>query len=222
MEQWYDEFAALRSDINKAVKVVAQAWEHLWPSPNDMHGMMHCTDVRGVMLRNRVGFKNPEKEPPAGKFRTRYGQGMSVVLGDGKGMRARVRKAPAEFFPELGDRLVIRAPKGQSLGEAPVSATDAKLLDQPALSAEMADLPRSAEKKYEWFVLWTLAPDGVQLGEVFLAAVTDIDSPSQVVIWASTPLPRKAIRKVPADLGVGDDFDEYGRDPGTTGTTDPA
>lgn len=211
VEQWYDEFAVLRSDIASAVKIVAQVWEEQYGDPNNMHGQMHCTDVRGMLLLNRVGFSNPDKDPPPGVLYTRYGQGMSVVLRDGQGMRVRVRKAPAEFIPDQGERLVIKVPRAAKTVE-PVTVTDAALVEQPALSDEMANLQRT-EKKYEWFVLWTLSSDALQVTDVFLAAVSDIDSPSQVVIWASTPLPRKERPLSAVDEDV-DDFEEFGKNDG--------
>ncbi|MDG3009373.1 hypothetical protein G4X40_04345 [Rhodococcus sp. D2-41] len=227
VEQFYDEFATLRRDVSAAVKGVARVWEEHFPDPTDMHGMLYCTSVRGVLLLNRVGGPcNPDEEPPAGVVRTRYGQGMSVVIGDGRGMRSRVRKAPAEFFPERGERLVIRYPKDRPDGADVVtqlrgeSAADAAEASQTVLTQEMATLPRTANN-FDWFVLWTLSEDGLQVPDVFLAAVVDIDSPSKVVILASTPLPRKARPQVVADEHD-DDFGGYFGDQGEEGTGSPS
>lgn len=214
VDQWYDDFAQLRSDIAAAVKDVARVWEEFYGDPDNMHGQMHCTDVRGLLLLRRVGFTNPDEDPTPGNLYTRYGQGMSVVLRDGRGMKVRVRKAPAEFIPEQGLRLVLKAPKPDAAEQAGV--TDAEFVTQPALSDEMANLQR-ADMTYEWFVLWTLSSDALQVTDAFLAAVSDIDSPSQVVIWASAPLPRQERPQAAADGDV-DDFEEFGKKDGEEAT----
>ncbi|UPW15010.1 hypothetical protein M0655_05295 [Gordonia amicalis] len=223
VEQFYEEFLELRQDVNSTVKQVAQLWEPNFSDPTTMHGMLHCTSVRGLLLLTRVGGPcNPDEDPPPGVLHTRYGQGMSVVLLDGYGMRIRVRKAPAEFLPEQCERLVIKPAKAQrakaqALREKTAAESAAEGPEQPTLSPEMDKLPRTAAGEYEWFVLWTLSMDGLQVPEVFLAAVKDIDSPSEVVILASTPLPRKARPTVVVDTSD-DDFEEYRHKQGDTGT----
>ena len=228
VDQFYDEFAELRRDVSTAVKEVAGVWEGHFPDPTKMHGQLYCTSVRGVLLLNRVGdVRNPEEETAAaGEVRTRYGQGMSVLILDGRGMRVRVRKAPAEFFPEQGERLVIRPPKKKPAQGTPSAVTEiraeseadavAVAAGQSALSPEMAALERDAdEDRYEWFVLWTLSEDGLQVPDVFLAAVVDIDSPSKVIILASTSLPRKA--RPQQSSGKDNEFDEFFDDEGKEG-----
>ena len=216
VEQYYDEFAKLREDVAGVVLEVAQVWSGHFPDPTAMHGQLYCTSVRGLLLLYRVGdVRNPdEPPPPAGEIHTRYGQGMSVMVKDGRGWYSRVRRAPAEFFPERGERLVLKPPKKSIVGSE--GATDPQSAVQPSLSQEMAALPRTSPKP-DWFVLWTLSEDGLQVPDVFLAAVVDIDSPSMVRILASTPLPRN-VRRKPVIDEHDTDFNEWAPPSGEEGT----
>jgi hypothetical protein len=65
-----------------------------------------------------------------------------------------------------------------------------------------------------------LSKDALHVPEVFLAAVVDIDSPSKVVVLASTPLVRSA---APGQQSKRDkEFEEFGKDFEEGSGPDPA
>lgn len=82
VEQFNGEFVVLRRDLADAVQAVADLWEPVVTehggTVSDLHGMIHCTDVRGMLLLRTVGFRNPDSPPKPGVFAMRYGQGMSA------------------------------------------------------------------------------------------------------------------------------------------------
>lgn len=194
VEQFNGEFVVLRRDLADAVQAVADLWEPVVTehggTVSDLHGMIHCTDVRGMLLLRTVGFRNPDSPPKPGVFAMRYGQGMSALLEDQRGTSIRVRKMPASVIPEQGERLIVRT------GPVPVTPDER---DSGPAEADWV-LPFSVPEPeqslpsgpVEWFVLYSFTPDSVQLAEVFLAAVVGIDSSSTVAILASTPLPRQS------------------------------
>lgn len=192
--QYNDEFVALRRDLADAVRAVADLWEPVVTeyggTVSDLHGMIHCTAVRGMLLLRTVGFRNPDSPPKAGVFAMRYGQGMSALLEDQRGTSIRVRKMPSCVIPEQGERLVVRTgpvpvtPDEQNAGPAEADWVLPFSVPEPEQSLPSGPV--------EWFVLYSFTPDSVQLAEVFLAAVVGIDSSSTVAILASTPLPRQS------------------------------
>lgn len=202
-----NELTQVRRDIVSATRMSAELWGGYFPDPTDMHGLLWCSTVRGLLLTIRTGGTRNTEAPPPG-FHTWCGQGMSVVLKDGNGWQCRVRKAPAEYLEGQGERLVVKNKRPAS-AVTPVSAFPAATVDeaglagQMPLSEEFEDLPRSSDN-YEWFVLWSLAEDAVQVTSVVLAAVQDIDSSSQVKIIAQTPLPREAAVRPPLAPPAGD------------------
>lgn len=205
--RYRSELAQVRRDIVAATKRNTEVWGGDFPDPAEMHGMMSCTSVRGLLLKIRNGgTRNPEV-PPAG-FHTWCGQGMSVVLKDGKGWQCRVRKAPSEYLEGQGERLVVKK-KGPTKASQPAPAFPAATSDEAGLAGqlplgeEFEHLPRSSAN-YDWFVLWSLAEDAIQVSSVVLAAVQNIDSASQVTIIAQTPLPHEAAARPPQAAPTGD------------------
>lgn len=208
VEQFNDDFVELRSQLVKAVQAVAEQWEPVVSeyggSMSELHGMVHCTNVRGMLLLQVVGLKSPKTVPKRGVLTMRYGQGMSALLEDQQGTTIRVRKMPSNIIPDQGERLVVR------VGQDPVTP------DEQDAGPEGADwvLPFPVPDQeqplpdgpVEWFVLYSFTPDAVQVAEVFLAAVVDIDSPSTVAILASTQLPRR-VRPRQIVATTDDDFD---------------
>ncbi|PQP39350.1 hypothetical protein [Mycolicibacterium austroafricanum] len=196
-------FVELRRDVVNTVRRTAQLLEPVFEDPTEIHGQMHCTNVRGLLLKLRLdregGLIGGGIQPT---LRTHCGQGMSVVLTDPERTEMRVRKAPAEVFSEDRERLVVYP---QAVGEQQLSFG-------PEFD-EFACVPDS-----RWYVLWTLSQDAVQVPDVFLAAVTGMDDPSRTVVWASAPLPRVVAQQSGAD----DDFDDFGKPEEGSGSTDPA
>ncbi|MCV7183489.1 hypothetical protein [Mycolicibacterium murale] len=194
-------FVELRQDVVNTVRRTAELLEPVFEDPTQIHGQMHCTNVRGLLLKLRldresglVGSDNPLP------LRTHCGQGMSVVLTDRDRIEMRVRKAPAEVFSDERERLVVY-PQAVS--------------DQLSFGPEYDELATIPE--FRWYVLWVLSPDAVQVPEVFLAAVTGIDDPATTTVWAYTPLPRAIAQEPDAD-----DFDDFGRPEEGTGSPNPA
>lgn len=211
VDQFHDDFVILRHALVAAVQRVALMWDaaasELGGSVADLHGMIHCTDVRGTLLLHTVGFKNSEHPRMLKDLEIRYGAGMSAVLRDNHGMTIRVRKMPSSVFPEQGERLVVRhepqpvTPDDLEAGED--GAADSPLV-LPFVVPESEEIVPDGTP--EWFVLYSFTESAVQVDEVFLAAVVGIDSPSTVAILASTPLPRQSSpRQV-----VGSDDDDFG------------
>lgn len=207
VDQFNDEFVDLRRQLSAAVQAVAELWEPVVTehggTVSDLHGMIHCTDVRGMLLLHAVGFKNPDSVPPAGVLSMRFGQGMSAVLEDQQGTSIRVRKMPSNVIPAHGERLVART--------EPAPVTPSEEDNGPDGAAWVLPFPVPdpdegiPEGPVEWFVLYSFTPDSVQVAEVFLAAVIGIDSPSMVAIPASTPLPRQ-VRRRQIVAATDDDF----------------
>ncbi|MGC7326262.1 hypothetical protein RA985_14830, partial [Mycobacteroides abscessus subsp. abscessus] len=102
VRQHHEALAQVRKDVGDAVLAVAAIWEPIFSDPSDMHGQLHCTSVRGLLIKQRmdreagVGLTEGEA-PPRSSLRTSCGQGMSAVLDDGRGGDGiRIRKAPSK------------------------------------------------------------------------------------------------------------------------------
>lgn len=54
VRQHHGAFAQLRKDIAAMVLRAAQIWETEFPDPAEMHGQLHCTSVRGLLLQLRI------------------------------------------------------------------------------------------------------------------------------------------------------------------------
>lgn len=212
-------FAEVRSDVVATVRRTAEVWEEDFGDPTNLHGQLHCTSVRGLVIKlrkDREAKQKAEHPEVALAWTSRHGQGMSAMIEHRQGTRLRIRKAPAEVIAEH-DRLVVY-PRPEQLAlavaqeAAETAATPPLLLrgqsastdeEQPTLGPEFDEL-EPVPTKYRWYVLWTLSKDALHVPKVFLAAVVDIDDPSKVVVLASTPLPLSAAQ---AD----DDFEDYRR-----------
>lgn len=216
-------FAEVRADVVATVRRTAEVWEEDFGDPTNLHGQLHCTSVRGLVIKRRkdreAKYKAEHPDAPL-TWTSRHGQGMSAMIEHRHGTQLRIRKAPAEVIAEH-DRLVVY-PRPEQLAlamakeaaEPPAtptvpaqgqhSSTDDPVEEQPTLGPEF-DALEPVPTKYRWYVLWTLSKDALHVPKVFLAAVVDIDDPSKVVVLASTPLPQSAAQ---AD----DDFEDYRRD----------
>ncbi|BAP95224.1 hypothetical protein MMASJCM_0448 [Mycobacteroides abscessus subsp. massiliense CCUG 48898 = JCM 15300] len=152
VRQHHGAFAQLRKDIAAMVLRAAQIWEAEFPDPSEMHGQLHCTSVRGLLLQLRIArdgdgalieADGPQQSiftPPAGALSTMCGQGMSVVLLDGRGGQFRVRKAPSKVIADR-ERLVILPPKRQRAA-APIEGQqvfDQESTEQGADQSALAD-----------------------------------------------------------------------------------
>lgn len=238
-------FAQVRRDVVAAVMKTAELWEPVFFVPTLMHGQLHCTSVRGLLIKVRMdresangvdGTGSVVRRPlQKGGLRTRCGQGMSVVLCDGRGGEIRVRKAPSRVVADR-DRLVIYPGKQQHEAAKEIveaGAADRRLNDPDSVAPVDGDgepepqvidgqytlggeFDRLAPKPtgYDWFVLWTLSADALHVPEVFLAAVIGIDDSSSTTIVASTALPKEA---APRSDQAEDDFEDFGED-GEEGT----
>ncbi|WP_405149004.1 hypothetical protein OG308_03250 [Nocardia salmonicida] len=202
VRRYAQAFAELRRDVTEAVMRVAEVWEPDFDEPTNLHGQQLCTDVRGLTLQRRIRREGTTRP----SLSTRCGQGMSVMLEDGHGLTIRVRKAPAEVLADH-ERLVVYPSSEQKARAADIRAAVAAKPKQLTLGPDF-DALQQDPTGYQWFVLWTLSEDAVQVPEVFLAAVLDIDSSSRVTVLASTPLPRLA-GPVSGHTAVDDDFEEF-------------
>lgn len=213
VEQFHDEFADLRGILGKVVQVAAEMWEPAVTAAGgtitDLHGQAHCVTVRGLLLLELVGVRNPDDPAPPGPLAARYGQGMSAVLSDGRGSNVRVRRLPVTLIPDQGERLIVRRETNPDEGVDSVGS-----VERPAQLELGFEVPEAVlqsvcpEGPMEWFVLWSFAGDKVQLDEAYLAAVVGIDSPSTMAILASAPLPRKVRARVVVDE-ADNDFAEF-------------
>ncbi|ORA60851.1 MULTISPECIES: hypothetical protein [Mycobacteriaceae] len=238
VRQHHAALSQVRKDVADAVLKTAALWESVFSDPSEMHGQLHCTSVRGLLIKARtdreagVGLPEGEK-PPKGSLTTRCGQGMSAILEDGRGGEGiRVRKAPSKVVAEH-DRLVVYPSKAQR--EAALKAHEAEAqreAEKDAAKAGEGGVPEpevingqytfggefdQLERKptgYDWFVLWTLSPDSLHVLEVFLAAVIGIDDSTNTVIVASTALPKLVTRQEDTSNS---DFEDFGKD-GEEGT----
>ncbi|MDO3002873.1 hypothetical protein P5V83_23980 [Mycobacteroides abscessus subsp. abscessus] len=232
VRQHHAALAQVRKDVADAVLKTAELWEPVFSDPSDMHGQLHCTSVRGLLIKARTdreaGVGLPEGEKPAkGSLTTRCGQGMSAILDDGRGGEGiRVRKAPSKVVAEH-DRLVVYPSKAQreaalklaEAGARPVAEkATADAVDggepepevvngQYTFGGEFDQLERKPTG-YDWFVLWTLSPDSLHVLEVFLAAVIGIDDSTNTVIVASAPLPKLVARQEDTS---DNDFEDFGK-----------
>lgn len=233
VRQHHEALAQVRKDVGDAVLTVAALWEPIFSDPSDMHGQLHCTSVRGLLIKQRmdreagVGLAEGEAAPRS-SLSTSCGQGMSAVLDDGRGGDGiRIRKAPSKVVAEH-DRLVVYPTKQQreaalklqqeearrrAEGGVPEvtesgDATPEVVNGQYTFGGEFDRLERKPVG-YDWFVLWTLSPDGLHVPEVFLAAVIGIDDSANTVIVASTPLPKLVTRQEDTS---DTDFEDFGKD----------
>lgn len=158
VRQHHGAFAQLRKDIAAMVLRAAQIWETEFPDPAEMHGQLHCTSVRGLLLQLRIARDGdgaliegdgPQQSiftPQAGALSTMCGQGMSVVLLDGRGGQFRVRKAPSKVIADR-ERLIILPPKRQRT--AALEAIEGQqALDQESTEAD-AEQPTPADPEQE-------------------------------------------------------------------------
>ncbi|CPX19516.1 Uncharacterised protein [Mycobacteroides abscessus] len=158
VRQHHGAFAQLRKDIAAMVLRAAQIWETEFPDPAEMHGQLHCTSVRGLLLQLRIARDGdgaliegdgPQQSiftPQAGALSTMCGQGMSVVLLDGRGGQFRVRKAPSKVIADR-ERLGILPPKRQRT--AALEAIEGQqALDQESTD-EDAEQPTPADPEQE-------------------------------------------------------------------------
>lgn len=224
IRQNVEMFVELRSDVVAMVRRTAEVWEEDFGDPTNLHGQLHCTSVRGLVIKlrkDRDAKRKAERPDVALTWTSRHGQGMSAMTEHRHGTQLRIRKAPAEVIAEH-NRLVVY-PRTEQLAlaaaleaadelkvaataepeEAQRASTDESAPDQPTLGPEF-DALEPVPTNYRWYVLWTLSKDALHVPKVFLAAVVDIDDPSKVVVLASTPLPLSAAQ---AD----DDFEDYRR-----------
>ncbi|NGX06105.1 hypothetical protein [Mycobacteroides franklinii] len=232
VRQHHVALSQVRKDVAEAVLKTAALWESVFPDPSDMHGQLHCTSVRGLLIKVRtdreagVGLPDGER-PPKSSLTTRCGQGMSAILDDGRGGEGiRIRKAPSKVVAEH-DRLVMYPSKQQREAALKLAQAEAqRVAERAAAKAEGNGEPEpeiingqytfggefdQLERKpagYDWFVLWTLSPDSLHVLEVYLAAVIGIDDSTNTVIVASTALPKSVAQQ-------GDtsdtDFEDFGK-----------
>lgn len=232
VRQDVEMFVELRSDVVAMVRRTAEVWEEDFGDPTNLHGQLHCTSVRGLVIKFRKDREaKHEAEHPAVKlaWTSRHGQGMSAMIEHRHGTQLRIRKAPAEVIAEHDRLVVYPRPEQLTLAAAQEAAEvtvteDAEegqrvsmnepLAEQPTFGPEF-DALEPVPTKYRWYVLWTLSKDALHVPKVFLAAVVDIDNPSKVVVLASTPLPRSSAQ---AD----DDFEDYRRDADEGSGPEPA
>ncbi|OBJ40362.1 hypothetical protein A5630_24895 [Mycolicibacterium mucogenicum] len=205
-------FVELRADVVATVRRTAEVWEQDFGDPTNLHGQLHCTSVRGLVIQRRTEREKKfkaENPDSALAWESRHGQGMSAMIEDRHGTTLRVRKAPSEVIDEQ-DRLVVyprpeqlaaAAAAEEAAGGQPDSVAES-LPVQPTLGPEFDELT-PVPTRYRWYVLWTLSKDALHVPNVFLAAVVDIDDPSKVVVLAATPLPQAVSQS-------DDDFAEYG------------
>lgn len=241
VRQHHAALAQVRKDVADAVLKTAALWEPVFSDPSDMHGQLHCTSVRGLLIKARTdreaGVGLPEGEKPSkGSLTTRCGQGMSAILDDGRGGEGiRVRKAPSKVVAEH-DRLVVYPSKQQREAALKLAQAEAQraaeevavktggvgesepevINGQYTFGGEFDHLDRKPTG-YDWFVLWTLSPDSLHVLEVFLAAVIGIDDSTNTVIAASTPLPKLVTQQ---EETSDTDFEDFGK--GSEEGTGPA
>ncbi len=233
VRQHHAALAQVRKDVADAVLKTAALWEPVFSDPSDMHGQLHCTSVRGLLIKQRTdreaGVGLPEGEaPPKSSLTTRCGQGMSAILDDGRGGEGmRVRKAPSKVVAEH-DRLVVYPSKAQREAALKLAQAEEALAGddkepgpeiingQYTFGGEFDQLERKPTG-YDWYVLWTLSPDSLHVLEVFLAAVIGIDDSTNTVIVASAPLPKLVTRQ---DDTSDTDFEDFGK--GSEEGTGPA
>lgn len=206
-------FVELRGDVVAQVRHTAEVWEGDYEDPATIPGQLHCTSVRGLVIKHRQVREAAMKDL---RWTSRLGQGMSALIEDRHGTALRVRKAPSEVIAEH-DRLVVY-PKPEQFAAAAAAEHGE---EQPCLSGPVPEQPTLGPvfdaiepiPKYRWYVLWTLSKDALHVPQVFLAAVVDIDNPSKVVVLASTPLPLAAPQEEDDDFGDFGPQEETGSGP---------
>lgn len=202
--------ATLRLDLEVVIPKVGQMWQEWFTDPRDIHGQAFCTDVRQMILRMR------ELRPPipGDTLLTARGSGLSVRIGDSRGMDFRSRRWPSKVLH--GERVrVVTSPGG---GELPLLRPKAAVGGQLALDEDEPEplFPApivTAAGAPDIFALWWPTEDGWGLSEAVLAFVVDVDSASRVQILATEPLPPVTLSPLmsqgPRDQRPADDFGEY-------------
>jgi hypothetical protein len=176
--------ARLHRDLQEASLESAIRWADRFPNPHDVRGQARSTTIRQTLLH-----MDADREPVQGTTLTASeGQGMSVVLQH-KETRMRVRKYPTDH---LGERLRVVQPPPP--GQREVAAEAVQLALDEGLEEPLFPKPSGS---FDLYVLWWLDAEQLGLGGAVLGAVSNIDDPSLVQIWATAPLPR------PEDWGFG-------------------
>lgn len=207
VRQFTEDFAYLAHDLRIAVPEVASRWADRYAKATDLHGMTRCIGVRQTLFSIFDAYQ--DKCFPV--LSVRPGPALSVVLTAPGGTDIRVRHWPSD---NLGHRVrvISTPPPGQA--EAVAQGQQMTLDDDYAEPV----FPTVASSDATWglYVLWRGDTDEVMLASASLAAVLNIDDPSQVRILAEAPLP--APKRRPADpqaqsphdtLEPSDDFDEF-------------
>lgn len=202
--------ATLRLDLEVAIPKVCQMWQELFADPRDIHGQAFCTDVRQMILR----FRELRPPIPGDTLLTTRGSGLSVQIGDSRGMDFRSRRWPSKVLH--GERVrIVTSPGG---GELPLLRTKAAVGGQLALDEDQPEplFPSpivTAAGAPDIFSLWWPTEDGWGLSEAVLAFVVDVDNASRVQVLATEPLPPVTLSPLMSqeqrDQRPADDFGEW-------------
>lgn len=207
VRQFADDFAYLAHDLTIAVPEVASRWADRYAKATDLHGMTRCIGVRQTLFSIFDGYG--DRCFPA--LSVRPGPALSVVLTTPGRTDIRVRHWPSD---NLGHR--VRMISTPPPGQADAVARGQQMTLDDGLVEPVLPVVAPSDATWDLYVLWRGDADEMMLASTSLAAVVNIDDPSQVRILADAPLPIPKRRPAdpqaqatPDSLEPIDDFDEF-------------
>ncbi|MEO6703791.1 MAG: hypothetical protein ABI140_03255 [Jatrophihabitantaceae bacterium] len=183
VEQHSAVLAKIHTCIQEAAPETYARHEFRHPTPASLPGMLMCTDLRDTVLCMIDGEYAAAFIDQS--LAIKDGPARSVVMTAVGGTQIRMRKFPTERLSggKGGERLrVVAQPIAPMLEQASLFEDTQLTIDE---MVEMVE----ATAPYDLYVLWWPDIETGHLGGAALAAVSNIDDPKLVQVYAVEPLP---------------------------------